>query len=241
MKKSSLINTGIKILASAVCILMLSACQVTQALSAMLATDTPTPTMTFTPTATATFTLTPTMTLTFTPTATATATTTLTATATRTLIPTARPTQKPTSVNGGSGTCNGGNSSYESQVVSLINKERANAGVSALSNNGKLAAAARAHSQDMANNNYFSHTGSDGSSPFDRMAAHGYSYSAAAENIYAGDGGNNNPYSAVSAWMDSQGHRDNLLNGTYTNIGVGYWCNPNSDYQGYFTADFGRP
>lgn len=123
----------------------------------------------------------------------------------------------------------------------MINQERASAGVAALSPKGSLTSAARAHSQDMANNNYLSHTGSDGSDPFSRMSSYGYSYSAAAENIYAGPGEYNTPYSAFSYWMDSSGHRENMLNSAYTEIGVGYWCNANSEYEGYFTTDFGRP
>ena len=217
---------------SVLTILVLYACQLAQTVSALIATDTPTPTMTFTPT----FTATPTMT------ATATATATFTPTATFTLTPlptnTPAPTQKAVDVSYSSeGGCNGGNSAFEAQVVGLINQERASAGVAALKANGALTSAARAHSKDMAVNNYFSH----GSDFAGRLSSAGYSFSAAAENIYAGQGKYDTPYSAVSSWMGSSGHRTNMLNSTYTEIGVGYWCNTNSSYEGYFTADFGRP
>jgi uncharacterized protein YkwD len=218
------------LLISGLLLFVLNACQLSQTVQALLATDTPTPTMTFTPTATATFTLTPTVTLTLTPTA--------TATATVTPIPTRTRTPAPLVI--GNNECNGGSSSIESQVLYLINQERANAGLSALANNGSLAAAARAHSKDMATNNYFSHTGSDGSDLASRLSAAGYSYSAAGEIIYAGPGEYNTAYSAVSSWMGSQGHHDIMLDGIYTEAGVGYWCNPNSEYEGYFTTDFGR-
>lgn len=225
MKKYSIIVIALLLL------LTLSACQFQQSLSAWLATDTPTPTLTFTPT------------VTLTPTATATLTLTPTFTATFTATPTNTPyptkTQAPVSMGGSEG-CSGANSNFEAQVVALINKERANAGLSALSTNGSLTSAARGHSRDMASSNFFGHTGSNGSDLASRLSAAGYAYTAGAENIYAGEGSNlDNPYAAVSAWMGSDGHRANILNGIYTEIGVGYWCDTNSKYEGYFTADFG--
>ena len=225
------------VLVAGIMVFFLAACQLPQTLNAWLATATPTATMTFTPTLT--FTPLPTVTATLTPTATNTATPT--ATSTQTPVPTRRPTAVPLSENNGSTSCNGGNTAIEAQVKGLINQQRAQAGVRALSSNNALNIAARAHSQDMATNNFFSHTGSNGSDPFTRMSTSGYSFSAAAENIYAGNGSDNSASAAVSAWMNSSGHRENMLNSTYTNFGVGYWCNANSTYGGYFTADFGRP
>jgi uncharacterized protein YkwD len=73
------------------------------------------------------------------------------------------------------------------------------------------------------------------------MASAGFSFSSAAENIYAGSGSNDSAGSAVGAWMGSSGHRENMLNPTYTYAGVGYWCNPNSQYGGYYTLDLARP
>lgn len=211
-----------------------SACQLEQTIQTWMATSTPTATMTLTPTATATATLTPTATSTLTPTATFTAT--FTATATKKPYP----TNTKAVVPGENGGCSGANSAFVQQVVSLINQERANAGLSSLSVNGSLSSAAMGHSQDMAVNNFFSHNGSNGSDLASRLSAAGYAYSTAGENIYAGAGSLDTPYSAVSSWMGSEGHRANILNSAFTEIGVGYWCNTNSEYEGYFTADFGR-
>jgi uncharacterized protein YkwD len=209
-------------------VLLLNACNPGQTVAGWFATDTPTPTMTFTPTAT--FTLTPTATLTFTPTA------TFTLTATFTPVPTRTSTPLPA----GETVCNGTNSSIEGQTVYLINQSRTQAGLSALTSNSALASAARAHSKDMAQNNYFSHTGSNGSSMESRISGAGYSYSAAGEIIYAGPGKLNTPYSAVSNWLASSAHHKIIMDSIYTDVGVGYWCDPNSQHEGYFTADFGR-
>jgi uncharacterized protein YkwD len=209
-------------------VLMLNACQVGQTISGWFATDTPTPTFTFTPTATATFTLTPTVTFTFTPTA------TFKPTATNTPLPTKTPAPV---VEAG---CNGANAGIEGQVFSLINKRRAENGAAALNYNYSLAAAASAHSQDMAQGGFISHTGSNGSDPGSRISSHGYSYSAYGEIIYKGPGSYNNAGSAVSAWMDSSAHHDILVSTTYTDAGVGYWCVQGDNDTGYFTVDFGR-
>jgi uncharacterized protein YkwD len=128
----------------------------------------------------------------------------------------------------------------EGQVFYLINQRRADNGVAALTYNYSLAAAARAHSQDMAQNNFMSHTGSNGSDPGSRISSYGYSYSAYGEIIYVGPGSYNTASSAVSGWMGSSGHHDILVSSTYTEVGVGYWCVPGDSNEGYFTADFGR-
>ena len=134
-----------------------------------------------------------------------------------------------------------GNSQFESSLISLINDERTSRGLGTLSVHSSLTAAARAHSLDMACNNFFSHTGSDGSSPFSRMIAAGYTYSLASENIYAGSGSNNSASAAFNAWMNSEGHRNNMLDSRMTHIGVGYAYAAASNYGGYVTADFGAP
>lgn len=123
-------------------------------------------------------------------------------------------------------------------MIALINNERANVGVAPLSGQSQLGNAARGHSQDMACNGFFSHTGSDGSSFAVRITRSGYSYSAAAENIAAGYG---DPASVVAGWMGSQGHKDNMLNPNYTEIGIGYIYVAGSPYGVYWTANFGRP
>ncbi|HEY70742.1 MAG TPA: CAP domain-containing protein [Anaerolineae bacterium] len=125
--------------------------------------------------------------------------------------------------------------------MSLINQERSSRGISPLIVSSQLTAAARQHSRDMACNDFFSHTGSDGSSPFDRMAWSGFSFTAAAENIYAGSGPYNSPQQAFNGWMNSTGHRTNMLNATYTHVGIGYIYCASSTYGGYFTANFARP
>ncbi len=133
------------------------------------------------------------------------------------------------------------NSDFESVVLRQINKERAKRNLKKLTRQPQLIAAAREHTLDMACNNYFSHTSLDGRSPFDRIRAAGYSYRIAAENLYAGNGAYNNPKKAVAAWMNSAGHRKNILTAGVVHIGVSYVYNPNSTYGGYLTVTFGAP
>jgi uncharacterized protein YkwD len=122
-------------------------------------------------------------------------------------------------------------------VVTLINTERANDGLPALAGNGPLGTAARGHSIDMAVNNFMSHTGSNGSSLSDRLAAVGYSARAWAENVAAGYG---TPADVVAGWMGSAGHKANIL-GPYTELGVGYAYCSGTQYGSYWTVDFGSP
>jgi uncharacterized protein YkwD len=131
--------------------------------------------------------------------------------------------------------------SFGSNVLKLINVERAKYGLHKLAMQTRLVKAAKGHSKDMANNNYFSHTALNGASFIDRINAAGYKWSAAGENIYAGNGTYNSPQSCVNAWMNSPAHRAILLSADYTQIGIGYSFNKNSTYGGYYTADFGKP
>lgn len=133
------------------------------------------------------------------------------------------------------------NVGFESNLITLINQERTANGLAAYGVNGLLTSAARGHSQDMACNAYFSHTGLDGSTSASRVAAQGYSYSWVGENIYAGSGGYNTPESAFTYWMQSPAHYANLMNTNYTEIGIGYVFYASSPYGGYFTANFARP
>jgi uncharacterized protein YkwD len=131
---------------------------------------------------------------------------------------------------------------FESQVLALINQARTANGLNPFTLNGQLSAAATAHSTDMACNNFIDHNGSNGSTWYDRISAQGYVYSAASENIYVGNpqfGGT--PQGAFDWWMNSQVHRDNILNPNMSEIGVGYIFNPNSDFGGYYTLNFARP
>ncbi|MFC7687154.1 CAP domain-containing protein [Ureibacillus sp. GCM10028918] len=110
-------------------------------------------------------------------------------------------------------------SAFETKVVKLTNAERAKQGLAPLKTYAPLMKVAHAKSQDMASNNYFSHTSPTYGSPFDQIKAAGITYRAAGENIAQGQ---RTPEEVVQAWMNSEGHRANILNGSYTHIGVGY-------------------
>ncbi|WP_369797387.1 CAP domain-containing protein [Paucisalibacillus sp. EB02] len=114
---------------------------------------------------------------------------------------------------------NHGLSQFENDVVTLTNKERSQAGLSALQIDAKLSQVAREKSNDMQRNSYFSHTSPTYGSPFDMMRDHGITYRSAGENIAQGQ---TSPAEVVQAWMNSQGHRENILNPNFTHIGVGY-------------------
>lgn len=135
------------------------------------------------------------------------------------------------------------NSDYENQILAMINSARAANGLPPLTLQNQLSAAAWQHSQDMACGDFISHTGSDGSSFKNRVAAQGYAnYNTARENIYVGDpnfGGS--PQGAFDWWMNSQVHRDNILHAGVTEIGIAYAFNPNSSYKGHYTLVFARP
>jgi uncharacterized protein YkwD len=130
---------------------------------------------------------------------------------------------------------------FELAVFDLINQERQKAGVSELSLKDNLSTAAREHSADMSCNNTFSHEGRNGKTPFDRIKANGYLFSAAGENIYAGEGSFFTPQAALDAWMGSPSHHSTMLRDTYSEVGIGIIFNPDSKYNGYFTVDFASP
>jgi uncharacterized protein YkwD len=137
-----------------------------------------------------------------------------------------------------------GNGTYESQVITLINQERTDRGLPALTLNSSLRQAARRHSEDMACNDFFSHTGSDGSTFISRIQDAGYSYSWAAENIAGSSSGSFSAQAVVSMWMNSSGHKKNILSANAVHIGVGfrYAGDSNSgDLDAYYTANFGSP
>ena len=112
--------------------------------------------------------------------------------------------------------------SYENEVIRLVNEQRAQHGLAALSANWELSRVARYKSQDMVDNRYFSHTSPTYGSPFQMMKAFGISYRTAGENIAHGQ---RTPQAVVTAWMNSSGHRANILNASYKQIGVGYVTN----------------
>ena len=127
-------------------------------------------------------------------------------------------------------------------VVNATNVYRTQQGCQPLILNDQLTAAAQGHSQDMALNDFFSHTGSDGSSSWERILRTGYRYSLAAENIAAGY-----PTSeaVVQGWMDSDGHRQNILDCDLREVGVGYYYLENDrgavNYHHYWTQVFATP
>ena len=110
-------------------------------------------------------------------------------------------------------------SEFEQRVVELTNAERAKQGLPALKVDAELSKVARIKSEDMQKNNYFDHNSPTYGSPFDMMKKFGISYKSAGENIAQGQ---RTPEEVVQAWMNSEGHRANILNSGYTHIGVGY-------------------
>lgn len=105
----------------------------------------------------------------------------------------------------------------EQEVFNLINQQRTSAGLSALKIDSELQNVAREKAKDMVNNNYFSHTSPTYGSPFDMMKSYGISYKTAGENI----AGNSSNSGAVNAWMNSEGHRANILNSSFNYTGIG--------------------
>jgi len=110
----------------------------------------------------------------------------------------------------------------EWRVFLLTNIERESRGVPPLQWDDILGSAARAHCEDMVRNDFFSHTGSDGSTLGERITRAGFVWSMVAENIA---GGQRTPEEVVRSWMDSPGHRSNILNPALTHLGVGFSSN----------------
>ncbi|MEV0318180.1 sigma-70 family RNA polymerase sigma factor [Streptomyces sp. NPDC050658] len=104
------------------------------------------------------------------------------------------------------------------QVIALVNTERSKAGCGPVKSNAKLATAATNHSADMAARDYFDHTSPDGKDPGDRITAAGYRWSTYGENIARGQ---QTPASVMDSWMNSEGHRANILNCSFKELGVG--------------------
>ncbi|OME82833.1 serine protease [Paenibacillus pabuli] len=151
--------------------------------------------------------------------------------------PATTPAKDPSNTGTGTGTTTGntGNSGSEStqsdfaaQVVKLVNAERAKAGLGALASDALLDKVAVAKVKDMSNNNYFDHQSPTYGSPFDMMKQFGVTYSYAGENIAKGQ---KTPQEVVTAWMNSEGHRANILSKNFTKIGVGF-------YNGYWAQEF---
>lgn len=121
-------------------------------------------------------------------------------------------------------------SEFEQRVVELTNAERTKQGLPALQIDTELSKVARIKSEDMQKNNYFDHNSPTYGSPFDMMKKFGISYKSAGENIAQGQ---RTPEEVVQAWMNSAGHRANILNSGFTHIGVGY-----AESGNYWTQQF---
>jgi uncharacterized YkwD family protein/spore coat assembly protein SafA len=106
----------------------------------------------------------------------------------------------------------------ETEVIRLVNIERAKAGQPALTEKNDLSRVARIKSQDFIDNNYFSHNSPTYGTPFDMLRSFGITYTAAAENIASSQ---KTAAEAMNTWMSSSGHRSNILSSTYNQIGVG--------------------
>jgi uncharacterized protein YkwD len=129
-------------------------------------------------------------------------------------------------------------SDFQAQLLQMLNAERQKIGAPPLRISSQLAQAAQRHADDMAKNNFLSHEGSDGSTMESRIQETGYAFSAIAENVA---GGQPTPESVIQTWLNSSGHRRNMLNPEYTEIGIGYATNSSSQYTHYWTQVFGTP
>jgi len=150
----------------------------------------------------------------------------------------AKPSAKPAATKPAGSTqpapaSNGDYSAFQKKVVELVNKERAKAGLKALKMNSELSKVATLKSQDMAKNNYFDHNSPTYGSPFDMMKRFGITYRTAGENIAMGQ---TSPEQVMNGWMNSPGHRANILKASFTQIGVG--VAKNSAGRLYWTQQF---
>lgn len=110
-------------------------------------------------------------------------------------------------------------SQYVQQVIALTNQQRTKNGLPALKTDTQLSGVAQKKALDMQQNHYFSHTSPTYGSPFDMMRDFGVTYKSAGENIAQGQ---RTPQEVVTAWMNSEGHRKNILSANFTHIGVGF-------------------
>jgi uncharacterized YkwD family protein len=120
----------------------------------------------------------------------------------------------------GSGPVVSSNTSYANQVVALVNQERAKANLNPLTSNSALSGMALDKAKDMYNKHYFSHTSPTYGSPFDMMKTYGIRFTYAGENIAMGQ---KTPQDVMNAWMNSAGHRQNILSPNFTKIGTAYY------------------
>jgi len=143
---------------------------------------------------------------------------------------------KPGPAGGGTCAANSANAaSLATQVIALVNQQRAAAGLGALTSQSQLTTAAQRHSQDMGCNFFMSHTGTDGSTPYSRIFDTGYFTGFSSyyygENVAAGYA---TADAVMTAWMNSQPHRDNILSPNFTEIGIGYVYNANDTTNSWY-------
>lgn len=147
-------------------------------------------------------------------------------------------------LTGPTGTLSEEESPVAREVLALVNSARAANGCDPVTLDPKLTAAGQAHSEDMALNDYFSHTGADGSSASQRVTRAGYDWSRTGENIAAGY---TSAAEVMEGWMDSPGHRANILSCAYTQMGLGYYDEAGDSFPGpygyrhYWTQVFATP
>ncbi|WP_418791620.1 CAP domain-containing protein [Phosphitispora sp. TUW77] len=126
-------------------------------------------------------------------------------------------------------------SAYQKRVVELVNIERKKGGLHPLIADTLLMKGAAAKSQDMVENRYFSHTSPVYGSPFNMMKTFGITYRYAGENIASGQ---TSPEAVVRAWMNSSGHRANIMSSKFNKIGVGYAYTTAGSYHHFWTQWF---
>lgn len=132
------------------------------------------------------------------------------------------PEKAPTSSTGQTQEGNKDSSQFAKQVLDLVNQERSKAGLSSLSMSEELSKVAMVKAQDMYDNNYFDHNSPTHGSPFDMMNEYGITFNSAGENIAKGQ---TTPTQVMNAWMNSPGHKANILNKSYTKIGIAFYNN----------------
>ena len=147
--------------------------------------------------------------------------------------PAPRPSARPSRTATGTPEASSTPSGTVAQVVALVNKERAANGCGALTEDPQLEKAAQGHSDDMAARNFFDHTNPDGADPGQRITAAGYKWSTYGENIAQGQ---QTPEAVMESWMNSPGHRANILNCSFKDIGVGVHDGSGGPW---WTQDFG--
>ncbi|MFE0673367.1 sigma-70 family RNA polymerase sigma factor [Streptomyces sp. NPDC058867] len=153
--------------------------------------------------------------------------------ATEKSTPTPSPTPKPTRTASSTPQAQSAPTGTVGQVVALVNEERASAGCGPLAADSLLNQAALGHSQDMAARDFFDHTNPDGADPGQRITAAGYRWSTYGENIAKGQ---QTPAAVMDSWMNSPGHRANILNCSFKDIGIGMHDGPGGPW---WTQAFG--